>query len=94
MPITLHYNYAFIHLDLLHCLEVWGNAFNSHIQPLFLVHYKVIRIINCSYNKAFSNLTYSTLNILFLQKLTTQGIALMMYKYLHDMLQHLRSVCY
>ena len=68
------------------CLEVWGNALDSHIKPLGLLKNKAIRVINFSQYKASSDPIYITLDILPLQKLVTHRIALMMYKYSHDML--------
>ena len=77
---------AFIYPYLLYCLEVWENALDSHIKPLCLLQNKAIRIIYFSHYKAFSDTIYITLDILPLQKLVTDRIALMMYKYSHGML--------
>ena len=70
----------------MYCLEVWGNALDSHIKPLCLMQNKAIRIINSSHYKASSHHIYISLDILLLQKLVTHRIALMMYKYSHGML--------
>ena len=78
--------HAFIYPYLLYCLEVWGNALDSHIKPLCVLQNKAIRIINFSHYKASSDPIYITLDILPLQKLVTHRIALMMYKYSHGML--------
>ena len=67
-------------LYLLYCLELWGDALDSHIKPLCLLQNKAIRIITAS------DPIYITLDILPLQKLVTHRIALMMYKYSHGML--------
>ena len=77
--------HAFIYPYLLYCLEVLGNALDSHI-PLCLLQNKAIKIINFSLYKASSDLIYITLDILPLQKLLTHRVALIMYKYSHGML--------
>ena len=71
---------------LLYCLEVWGNALDSHIEPLCLLQNKGIRIINFSHYKASSDPIYITVDMLPLQKRITHRITLMMYKYSHGML--------
>ena len=78
--------HAFIYPYLLYCLEVWGNALDSHIKPLCLLQNKAIRTVNFSHYKATSDPIYITLDILPLQKLVSHRIALMMYKYSHGML--------
>ena len=35
---------------LIYCVEVWGNALSTHIQPLVKLQNKIVRIITYSYH--------------------------------------------
>ena len=78
--------YSFIYPYFTYCVEVWGNAAASHLLPLCLLQNKVVRIITYSNKRAQVDSLYLELNLLPLYKIIHHRIALMMYKYHHDML--------
>ena len=41
---------AFVFPYLIYCVEVWGNALSTHIQPLVKLQNKIVRIITYSYH--------------------------------------------
>ena len=86
--------YSFIYPYLIYCVEVWGNAIDTHLLPLCALQNKIVRIINCSHYKAPTNPIYYELSILPLKKVVTQRIALMMYKYSHGMLPRAMNELY
>ena len=44
--------YAFVYPYLIYCVEVWGNAADIHLNPIFLLQKKIVRIINYAHYKA------------------------------------------
>ena len=49
---------AFVFPYLIYCVEVWGNALSTHIQPLIKLQNNIVRIITSS-----SHTTEQLLNI-------------------------------
>ena len=78
--------YSFIYPYFTYCVEVWGNAATSHLLPLCLLQNKVVRKITYSDKRAQVDSLYLELDLLPLYKIVHHCIALMMYKYHHDML--------
>ena len=66
---------------LIYCLEIWGNACDSHLNPIIKLQKKIIRIITFSAYKAHTVPLFDTLKILPFKKLVVQRIGLQMYKY-------------
>ena len=54
---------------LIYCIESWGNAAHCHLDPLFKLQNKIIRIITFSDHNAHTELIFNDLNILPLYKL-------------------------
>jgi hypothetical protein len=46
--VMINLYYSFVYPYLLYCNLAWGGTYSSHIQPLFIIQKKVIRIINNS----------------------------------------------
>ena len=78
--------YSFIYPYFLYCIEVWGNAVDSHLQPLCTLQNKIIRLVSFSYFRAHADTLFIKLEILPLHKIFLHRISLMMYKYTHNML--------
>ena len=44
---------AYIYPYLIYCVESWGNAAKCHLDPLYILHQKIVRLITFSnYNQA------------------------------------------
>ena len=82
----LNIYYSYIYPYFIYCIEVWGNASHCHLHPLFLLQKKIIRIMTFSPYLAHTETLFINLEILPLDKLILNKIAIMMYKYANDML--------
>ena len=72
--------FTFVYPYLIYCIEVWGNAFDSHLTPLINIQKKIIRTISFSHYLDHTAPIFKELNILNLKKLVSQRISLLMYK--------------
>ena len=73
---------------------MWGNALETHLHPLCLLQNKIIRIINFAHYKASANPIYIQLDILPFYKVIIQRVAIVMYKFTHNMLPEAMSELY
>ena len=73
---------SFIFPYLIYCVEIWGNACDTHLDPLVKMQNTILRIITFSppYQTSSAPL-YINNKILPLKKLVVQRIGLQMYKY-------------
>ena len=78
--------YSYIYPYLIHCIEVWGTAFKTHLDPLFLVQKKIARIITFSQFLAHTEPIFIDLSILPLHKLILNRIGIAMYKFANNLL--------
>ena len=78
--------HSYIYTYLIYCIESWGNAAHCHLDPLFKLQKKIIRIITFSAHNAHTEPIFNDLNILSLYKLIHNRIGIMMYKYANGML--------
>ena len=69
---------AFVFPYLIYCVEVWGNALSTHIQPLVKLQNKIVRIITYSYHT--TEQLYTITRILPFKILVKQRIGLLMHK--------------
>ena len=60
--------YAFIYPHLTYCIEVWGSASKSLMEPLFKVQKRIVRIIAGVPYKAHTDPIFTSLKILDLAK--------------------------
>ena len=74
--------FTFIYPYLTYCVEIWGNAHNSHLDPVIKLQKKSIRAITFSHYLDHTAPLFKQLNILSFKKLVTQRISLMMYKHI------------
>ena len=72
--------YSYIYPYLIYCIEIWGCAAKSHMNPLYLTQKKIIRIITFSHYISHTQPLFQDLSILPLEKLVLYRIALIMYK--------------
>ena len=81
---TLYYAFLFSHLY--YCIEVWGNTFNVHIDPLEKMIKRALRLISGSNRRAHTAPLFENLEILTLRKLYMYSIQIFMYKFYHKLL--------
>ena len=78
--------HSYIYPYSIYGIESWGNAAHCHLDPIFKLQKKIIRIITFSDHNAHTGLIYNRLNILPLYKLIQNRIRIMMYKNANGML--------
>ena len=82
--LTLYYSYIYPYM--IYCIEAWGNASNCHLDQLYIIQKKVIRLISFTNYDISSAVTFKNLEILPLNKLVYNRIGIMMYKYSNNLL--------
>ena len=81
--LTLYYPYIYPYM--IYCIEAWGNASNCHLDQLYIIQKKVIRLISFTNYDIPSAVTFKNLEILPLNKLVYNRIGIMMYKYSNNL---------
>ena len=82
--LTLYYSYIYPYM--IYCIEAWGNASNCHLDQLYIIQKKVIRLISFTNYDIPNAVTFKNLEILPLNKLVYNRIGIMMYKYSNNLL--------
>ena len=72
---------TFVYPYLLYCLEVCGNACDTHLQPIIKIQKRCIRTITFSCYFEQTEPLFKELEILSFKRLVIQRILLMMLKY-------------
>ena len=75
-------------------MESWGNVASCHLDPLFILQKKIVRIITFSNYDAPSQVIFRELNILPLYHLVQNRISFMMYKYVNGLLPDVMNELY
>ena len=78
--------HSYIYPYLIYCIESWGTASNCHIDPLYILQKRILRILTFSNYDVPSELLFRYTNILPLCKLVHYRIGIMMYKYANYLL--------
>ena len=78
--------FTFIYPYLIYCLEIWGNTYETHLNPLIKIQKRSIRTITFSHYQDHTGPLFDRLNILDLKKLVIQRISLLMFKCHHNIL--------
>ena len=71
---------------MIYCIEAWGNTSNCHLDQLYRIQKKVIRLILFTNFDISSAVTCENLEILPLNKLVHNRIGIMMYTYFNNLL--------
>ena len=69
-----------------YCLEIWGNAYPTHTQPIFILQKRAVRIITKSNYREPSNELFIKLRAFKFMDLVDYKIALIMYKVYNNLL--------
>ena len=72
--------YSFVYPYLIYCVEVWGNAHDTYLDPLIKLQKKCVRVITFSYYLEHTTPLFEQLDILSFKKLVIQRISLLMLK--------------
>ena len=82
--LTLYNSFLLPYLS--YCIEVWGMAYKSYLDPLIKIQKKAIRIITGSHRIAHTDPLYKDLNALTVGKLYIFYVQLFMYKFHNTLL--------
>ena len=86
--------HSYIYPYFIYCIESWGNASNCHLDPLFVIQKRILRILTFSSYDVPSDSLFKHTNILPLYKLVHYRIGIMMYKYANYLLPPVMNVLY
>ena len=73
--------FTFVYPYLIYCVEVWGNACDTHLEPIIKIQKRCIRTITFSCYFEQTEPLFKEFEILSFKKLVIQRILLMMFKY-------------
>ena len=86
--------HSYIYPYLIYCVESWGNVAKCHLDSLFILQKKIIRIITFSSYDKSSQFLFTELNILPLCNLIQNIIGFMMYKLVNGLLPDVMNELY
>ena len=75
---------SLIHCHFMYCLEVWGCATETALNPLIVLQKKVIRILSFAKCDAHTEILFRNLKVLSIRKLYFYKICLLVYKELNN----------
>ena len=78
--------YTYIYPYFIYCIEVWGSAANCHLNSLFFLQKKIIRIMTFSPYLAHTGPIFIDLAILPFDKIYIDRISIMMFKVEYELL--------
>ena len=73
--------FTFVYPYLIYCVEVWGNACDTHLDPIIKIQKKCVRVITFSHYPEPTESLFKDLKILAFKKLVIQRILLLMFKH-------------
>ena len=71
--------FTFVYPYLIYCVEVWGNACDTHLDPIIKIQKKCVRVITFSHYLEPTESLFKDLKILAFKKLVIQRILPMMF---------------
>ena len=90
--LSLYYSYIYPYLT--YCIEVWGCAAKSHLQSLFLLQKKIVRIMTFAPYLEHSAPIFKFLELLPIEKVFISRVAIVMFKITCDMLPETMAKLY
>jgi hypothetical protein len=78
--------YSFVYPHIVYCIEVWGNAADEHVNPLYLLQKKCVRIITNSSKFASSKPLFTSLEFLTVSQIYAFRMYLFRYKFMNKSL--------
>jgi len=89
---TLYYSFVYPYLD--YCIEVWGSACKKHIDTLFRMQKKAIRLITMSAYRANTLPLFKKYKLLTLQEMHIYKVAIFMFKVHHKIAPENFNECF
>ena len=86
--------HSYVYPYLIYCIEAWGNAAHCHLDQLYKIQKRIVRIITFSDYSIPSDTIFRNLDILPLNKLVYHRIGIMMFKYANGMLPEVINELY
>ena len=74
---------VFVYLYFIYCNEVWGNTFQTYLDPLIKLQKRAIRVITFSDRIAHTDPLFKKLNLLKFKEIYINSIQHFMYKFHH-----------
>ena len=81
---TLYYSIVYPHLT--YCVEVWGNASKTHLDSLFMMQKKVLRVITSAGFRAHTDPIFADLQLLKLSEIYISYAMTFVFKFMKGML--------
>ena len=85
---------AFVYPYFTYCIEVWGNAYQSYLEPLVKLQKRAVRKIMGARKYEHTLPLFQNLNLLNIKEIYIYCVQLLMYKYHHDHLPPIFSDFY
>ena len=85
--LLLYYSIAYPHF--LYCVEVWGNAAQTHLLSLILLQKRIVRVITFSRYNEHTKPLFRKLQILKLEDLYKSSIVAFLYKFIKGLLPNI-----
>ena len=86
--------HSYIYPYLIYCIESWGNASACHLDTLYLLQKKIVRIINFSNYDTHTLPLFKNMNILPIDKVVIHRIGMFMFKYYNGTLPQVMNNLY
>ena len=86
LPTLATLYYSMIYPYLTYCVEVWGNAQQIYMEPLFILQKKVVRIMTSAHPYSHTDPIFKQLHILKLNQIYYSSLAKMMFKFVKGMM--------
>ena len=72
---------VFIYPYFIYCNEVWGNTYQTYLDPLVKIQKRAIRVISFSDRLAHTDPLFKSMNLLKIKEIYVTSVQLFMYKY-------------
>ena len=84
--------YAFVYPYINYCIHVWGSTYQTHLNKLYLLQKRVVRIIAGVKRRTHCKPFFDSLGILSLSNIFRYNVSLFMYKFYHEMLPRIYNI--
>ena len=84
--------YSFIYPYVIYCNQVWGSAYKTNIEPLFILLKKTVRIILPFHPRSPSEPLFTTLKFLNCENIFKYLIGRLMYRIYHGEIRVLHCI--
>ena len=77
---------VFIYPYFMYCNEVWGNTYQTYLDPLCKIQKRAIRVVALAKRYSHTDPIFKSLRLLKLKEIHAYSVQLFMFKYHHDKL--------